>query len=173
MRQLFRGRVWNAAPILVVEEGVVWLPPGSTYAIGDDLFGDWTYDFRVLERGQLRITRADQPFSVFLFENHDGSFRGWYVNLEQPQRRSPLGFDYEDELLDIWVPKGGDPELLDEDELEEAVARGHITTSHASEIRAKAERLLAEPPWPTGWEEWHPEPGWQVPDLPPGWDVLS
>src|SRR6187401_3629875 len=46
---------------------------------------------------------------------------GWYVNLEQPQQPTALGFDYEDELLDVWVPFGGEPELLDEDELEEAV----------------------------------------------------
>jgi hypothetical protein len=94
------------------------------------------------------------------------------VNLERPQVRTPLGFDYEDELLDVWIPFGGEPELLDEDELEEAVRRGFVSPEHAGEIRAKAERVIAEPPWPTGWEDWHPEAGWQVPDLPPGWDVL-
>jgi Protein of unknown function (DUF402) len=158
--------VWNAAPTLVVGDGVLWLPPGSRYAIGNELFGDWTYEFRELERGQLRITRPGEAFSVFLFQH------GWYVNLEQPQRRTPLGFDYEDELLDIWVPFGGEPELLDEDELEEAVRRGFFTAKRALEIRAKAERLLEEPPFPTGWEDWQPEPGWQLPQLPPGWDQL-
>ena len=159
-------------PTLVVDEGALWLPPGSSYAIGNELFGDWTYEFRVLERPQLRVTRSGDPFSVFLFQDHDGSFRGWYVNLERPQRRTRLGFDYEDELLDIWVPDGGDPELLDEDELEEAVRRGFMTPQRATEIRTKAERLLAEPPWPTGWEDWRPEPGWQVPELPPNWEQL-
>jgi hypothetical protein len=156
--------VWNAAPTLVVGGGALWLPPGSTYTKGNDLFSDWTYEFRQLKRGQLRVTRPGDAFSVFLF--HDG----WYVNLEQAQRRTPLGFDYEDELLDIWVPFGGEPELLDEDELEEAVRRGFFTPKRALEIRRKAERLLEEPPWPTGWEEWMPEPGWQLPELPPGWE---
>jgi Protein of unknown function (DUF402) len=151
---------------------VLWLPPESAYAIGDDLFGDWTYQERVLHRGQLRVTRRDDPFSVFLFTNHDGSFRGWYVNLERPQQRTELGFDYEDELLDVWVALGDEPELLDEDELEEAVQRGFVSGEHAATIRATAERVLAEPPWPTGWEDWRPEPGWQVPVLPPGWDDL-
>jgi hypothetical protein len=151
---------------------VLWLPPESAYAIGDDLFGDWTYQERVLHRGQLRVTRRDDPFSVFLFTNHDGSFRGWYVNLERPQQRTELGFDYEDELLDVWVALGHQPELLDEDELEEAVQRGFVSGEHAATIRATAERVLAEPPWPTGWEDWRPEPGWQIPVLPPGWDDL-
>jgi hypothetical protein len=155
------------------ESTVLWLPPESAYAIGDDLFGDWTYQERVLHRGQLRVTRGDDPFSVFLFTNHDGSFRGWYVNLERPQQRTELGFDYEDELLDVWVALGRQPELLDEDELEEAVQRGFVSGGHAATIRATAERVLVEPPWPTGWEDWRPEPGWQMPVLPPGWDKLA
>jgi len=152
---------------------VLWLPPGSTYAIGDDLFGDWGFEQRRLERGQLRVTHSDQPYSVFLFTNHDASFRGWYVNLERPQQRSDLGFDYEDELLDVWTALGSDPELLDEDELEEAVERGFVSAERAAAIRAAAERVLAEPPWPTGWEDWRPEPGWQMPVLPSGWDELE
>lgn len=146
---------------------MAWFPPETPYAIGTDLFAEWTYARRTLRRPQLRVTRPGDDYSVFLFE------RGWYVNLEQPQRRSRLGFDYEDELLDVWVPyDSGRPELLDEDELEEAVRLGVVSPGRAAEIRAKAERLMAEPPWPTGWEEWTPEPGWQVPDLPPGWDVF-
>jgi hypothetical protein len=151
---------------------VLWLPPGSTYAIGDDLFGNWTYEERLLERGQIRVTHRGEPYSVFLFTNHDGSFRGWYVNLERPHRRSELGFDYEDELLDVWIQLGREPELLDEDELEEAVQRGFVSAEAASEVRSTAARVLVEPPWPTGWEEWHPEPGWQLPLLTPGWEKL-
>jgi Protein of unknown function (DUF402) len=151
---------------------VLWFPRGFRYAMGDDLFGDWTYRDRVGRRPQLRITRPGKPFSVLLFQHEDGRLRGWYVNLERPQRRTPRGFDYEDDLLDVWVAVGAEPELLDEDELEEALAREFVTNERAAEIRANAERVLAEPPWPTGWEDWEPEPGWQVPDLPPGWETL-
>jgi hypothetical protein len=150
----------------VVDEGVAWVPPGTPYAIGTDLFADWTYVYREVRRPQLRVTRPGDRYSVFLFED------GWYVNLEEPQRRTAVGFDFEDELLDVWVPFGGEPELLDEDELDEAVARSFVSAERALTIRAKAERLIAEPPWPTGWEDWRPEPGWQVPDLPPGWVVV-
>jgi uncharacterized protein len=157
----------------VLEDGphrtVLWLPPGSTYAIGTDLFGDWTYEFLVLDRGQLRLTERGYPFSLFLFTDDDGAFRGWYVNLERPQVRTRLGFDYEDELLDLWVVPGAEAELLDEDELEQAVAHGFFSQERAASVRATAEWVLANPPWPTGWEEWRPEPGWQVPVLPPRW----
>jgi len=155
------------------ETTVLWLPPESTYAIGNDLFGDWTHELRVAKRGQLRVTHGDDPYSIFLFANDDGSFRGWYVNLERSRRRTETSFDYEDDLLDVWVALEAEPELLDEDELDEAVAHGFVSAERAEEIRATAERVLAEPPWPTGWEDWRPEPGWQEPTLPPGWDRLK
>jgi uncharacterized protein DUF402 len=176
LRQLFRGRLWNAVPAVVVKdtaEGTaLWLPRGTTYLIGDDLFADWHLHERVLGTGQLRISRAHQPYSVHLFRHADGSFRGWYVNLERPQQRDALGFAFEDELLDIWVENGQEPKWLDEDELEEAVRRGFFSPEHAAEIRANGLRLLADPPWPTGWEDWEPEPGWQQPTLPPGFPEL-
>jgi Protein of unknown function (DUF402) len=167
--------VWSATPSLIARDDAeltaLWLPPGLTYAIGDALFGEWHYTLRVLQRGQIRLLRRGEPFSVFLFLNDDESFRGWYVNIEHAQRRTPLGFDYEDDLLDVWKPVGGDPELLDEDELDEAVDHGLVSHERAAEIRASAARVLADPPWPTGWEEWKPEAGWRLPELPPGWEV--
>jgi Protein of unknown function (DUF402) len=165
------GRVVEDGP----EQTVLWFAPGTRLMIGHDLFGDWTLDDRVIDlrAGELRIIRPHEPFSVLLFHHEDGTFRGWYVNLEQPQQRTALGFDFEDELLDIWVERGKDPQLLDEDELEEAVQRGIFSAERAAQIRANAERILARPPWPTGWEDWQPDPGWQVPSLPPGWDRVS
>ena len=154
------------------EATVLWFPPGFHYAMGDDLFGDWTYRDRVGRRPQLRVTHPGEPFSIFLFQHEDGTLRGWYVNLERPQRRTPRGFDYEDELLDVWVAVNAEPELLDEEELDEAVRLEFVSEQRAAEIRATAERVLAEPPWPTGWEDWQPEAGWQVPSLPPSWEQL-
>jgi hypothetical protein len=153
---------------------VLWLPPGTTYVIGDELFGDWELSERIFDRsaGQLRLTRPGELYSLFLFRHPDGSFRGWYVNLERSQTRTALGFDFEDELLDIWVEPGAEACWLDEDELEEAVERGIFSAARAAEIRANSERVLANPPWPTGWEDWQPDPGWQLPELPSDWADL-
>src|SRR5262249_17524727 len=38
--------------------------------------------------------------------------------------------------------------------------------------RAEGERALTEWPFPTGWEEWRPDPRWKLPQLPAGWDVV-
>ena len=37
--------------------------------------------------------------------------------------------------------------------------------------RAEGESVLARAPWPTGWEKWRPDPAWELPELPDGWDV--
>ena len=118
------------------------------------------------------MTRRGDPFSVFLFTNNDGSLRGWYVNLERPQHRTAIGFDYEDDLLDVWVALGAEP---DSSTRTSSQKPSNAASSLPSGPRNQSRRgaLLAEPPWPTGWEEWRPEPGWQVPVLPPGWEQLS
>ena len=49
----------------------------------------------------------------------------------------------------------------------------------ARRVRARAGRAnprgrrerLARAPWPTGWEKWRPDPAWELPELPDGWDV--
>ena len=34
-------------------------------------------------------------------------------------------------------------------------------------------RLVDEWPFPTGWEDWRPDPGWEPPTLPAGWDTVE
>jgi hypothetical protein len=74
-----------------------------------------------------------------------------------------------DEKLDLVVAPDGAIRLKDEDELVEAARRGYLDEA---EVRAELERVLADPPWPTGWEEWRPDPSWAMPELPTGWDSV-
>jgi hypothetical protein len=32
--------------------------------------------------------------------------------------------------------------------------------------------LITEWPFPTGWEDWRPDPAWPVPELAAGWSVV-
>jgi hypothetical protein len=108
----------------------------------------------------------------------DWRFAGSYVNLQEPMRRAPLGFDYMDHMLDIVI----DPDLRwrwkDEDELAEAVSVGLVTQAWADEVRREGERVIErlerhQAPFCDGWEEWQPDPAWPVPTLPDGWDRLG
>ena len=97
----------------------------------------------------------------------DRAFTGWYVNMQEPLRREGRSFLTQDQELDIWIEPDGTWRWKDEQELLDWVPRGRFTEDEVAAIRAEGERVLAEWPFPTGWEEWEPDPSWAVPVLPP------
>ena len=179
LRDLWFGEVWRASPGVVVEDGpaltAVCLLPGSEHVVPVDADGR---EVRLPRRGVGRELRpgkrivlalypAAAPWSIWHFYEDDGSFDHWYVNFEQPLGRGPVSVDYADHKLDLIVGRDGALRLKDEDELEEA---GRLGLLDAAAVRADAERVLSERPWPTGWETWRPDPSWPSPRLPAGWD---
>jgi predicted RNA-binding protein associated with RNAse of E/G family len=113
---------------------------------------------------------ASHSIGVF-WDDETDDFRGWYVQLGDPLRPSRFGFDTMDHALDVWIRPDGSWEWKDEDDFAEAQELGVFTPEQAAAIRAEGERVLAARPWPTGWEEWGPDPGWRLPQLPAGWDL--
>ncbi len=105
--------------------------------------------------------------------------RCWYVNLQEPLRRTKIGFDSMDRLLDIVISADRSTwHWKDEDEFNEAVAMGVFSPEQARAIREEGghviERLLTrQSPFFDGWENWHPPLNWAIPSLPEGWDELS
>jgi hypothetical protein len=176
VRRLVGERIWYATGSVVVRDDsellVLWQPRTATAAapVGE-LFGEWELEERSRDEAIVRLMRPGRRHAILLFFHPDDTFRGWYVNLEE-SRRTPFGIDLFDHYLDIWVDAGGAVEWLDEDELERAVELGLMTPAQATEARLEGERVLREWPFPTGWEGWHPDPSWPVPQLPEGWDVV-
>ena len=85
------------------------------------------------------------------FHLADGSFTGCYGNVLTPPRILANVWYTTDLFLDVWLPAAGAPALLDEDELEEALARSHIDAALAHRAREEARRLLekaASGDWP-------------------------
>ena len=105
--------------------------------------------------------------------------RCWYVNLQEPLRRTRLGFDSMDQLLDLVIsPERSAWHWKDEEEFNEAVALGVYPPEQARAIRAEGERVIArlqarQSPFYDGWENWRPPRGWEIPPLLAGWDDLS
>ncbi|HEX9417400.1 MAG TPA: hypothetical protein VF895_11930 [Gaiellaceae bacterium] len=75
------------------------------------------------------------------------------------------GFDYFDQKLDIVIEPDGTVRWKDQDELAEAASLGLVD---AEEVWAEARRVIANPPFPTGWEDWRPDPRWEPRRLPAG-----
>ncbi len=128
--------------------------------------------------GRLFLAGPEAAHSICPSWEADGSFAGWYVNLETPWRRTPVGFDTTDHVLDIWVLPDRSWRWKDEEELQEAVEAGLFTPQQAKAIRHEGERVLERveawtEPFNEGWEEWRPDSSWPMPSVPEGWDRLS
>jgi hypothetical protein len=125
---------------------------------------------------RLRLASPVLAHSLDLFwDASDWNFLGWYVDLQEPIKRSPLGFDTTDHALDVWVEPSGEWRWKDEDRLADLVRTGVFSRAEAATIRAEGERFLSERGLllPTGWEDWRPDPAWPQPELPPEWESLE
>jgi hypothetical protein len=174
-----------AMPLIVVERTqrqlVTWIGPGTPIAYPDGRAADgslrpferWGVDLRSwIGPGRLELAPFARHYSIRLMRGENGSLRGWYVNLQAMLAESPLGFDTTDWQLDLWIPEGGAAEWKDEDDLERALALGIMSEEEGRLAREEGDRVLDEWPFPTGWEEWRPDPTWPTPALPDGWDVV-
>jgi hypothetical protein len=182
LRYRWLERVYGAVPARVVasEDGLtaLWVAAGTPVRrplgrtpIATLARGEWRPDpgtWRPPGVLMLHPTRASH--SLWLFWRSDGRFRGWYANLELPWRETELGWDTRDHILDVWAEPDGKWRWKDEDEFADAQAHGLLGADEAAAVRAEGERVMRETRLPTGWEDWRPDPSWEVPTLPDGWD---
>lgn len=181
LREIRYGRVWRANALRLVEERdgllVLWGPAGIPRMLPVDAAGaeirvpqeTWTLGARDTTWEGLGLVRPDARHSLWLHWEPDGAFSHWYVNFDRTVGRSPAVIDYVDDKLDLVVSPDGAVRWKDEDELEHAARLGLVD---AAAVRAEAERVLADPPWPTGLESWRPDPAWPAPVLPAGWETV-
>ena len=191
LREIWRGQVKSGRPYTVVEDtpgrlilyarsGVRWVkslsPDGTALIRGEP----WILHEEVEHREAVRIITPGSRHSVLLFWAETfKEFLQWYVNLEDPLVRTPMGFDYLDQMLDIEVtPDLSELKWKDEDEFEDAITRGILTHEEADVIRAEGEQVIAaisarRSPFNEPWEQWRPDPQWPTPLLPQDWTDLS
>ena len=192
LREIWRGRIWSARPATVVRDAddllmlyvtppMRWMCPRAPDGRWLRLPGtEWELGERVWEstRG-LSFAWPGAPHAALLFWDEALVPRTWYVNLQEPLRRTEVGFDYMDEELDALVALDGSSwSWKDEDELAEAVRRGNISEARAAELPLEGEALVRRitgrsPPFDGEWTSWRPDPSWAVPELPAGWEAAA
>lgn len=128
----------------------------------------------------LMLATPGAAHSVYaMWEAGHTSFRCWYINLEEPLRRTSMGFDTMDQLLDIVIsPDRSEWRWKDEDEFEEAKAIGVYSPEEARAIRIEGKRVVElmqanQSPFCDGWENWSPPAEWEIPTLSSGWDDIA
>lgn len=181
-RDVFRGRPWLAVPVVVVRDEpdllVTYTPEGAPFGfVGDD--HPWFGRERWTGHGTLELLEPGRAHSIWVF--WDGPHRehaAWYFNLQDPFRRTAIGFDTHDHELDLWMEPDGTWHWKDVELFEQAVGARRYTPSQATAVRAEGERIAAklgrgERWWDESWAHWQPDPRWPVLELPPGWDRVA
>ena len=93
-----------------------------------------------------------------MWEAGQTTLKCWYIDLQEPLRRTAIGFDTNDHLLDIVISADRSVwRWKDEDEFEEAVRLGVFSQEEAQAIRAEGERVIerflaGQSPFCDGWE---------------------
>ena len=91
--------------------------------------GDWVHGDHVWDVSTLWLVRPGDWHSVWVSWLESGAHFGWYINLQQPYRRTELGIEAMDLMLDVVA----EPDLTwrwkDEDEFDELLARGVFDTA--------------------------------------------
>jgi hypothetical protein len=129
--------------------------------------------------GRLMLHRPGAGHAVSLFwREEDHSFLDWYVDVLEPLRRTPLGFDTRDLTLDVVIAPDRTWRLKDEDELAWSVEQEQFTEAQAAAIHAEAEHAIelfqaGDSLYTVEWVQWRPDPAWPIPQLPEGWDQTT
>ena len=128
----------------------------------------------------LRLHVWGSSYAIIRSWNFDmDCAQGWYINLEKGWRRTAIGFDSQDFVLDIrvaddrssWIWKA-------EDELAWSVASGKYLPEEVEAIRSeglRAIQALEAGIWPfqDDWSAWQPDINWPIAILPSKWDDKS
>ena len=132
----------------------------------------------VWRKDTLRLMLPGRCHSVWLFWEGSGEervFSHYFVNMEEPFRRTVIGVDTQDHTLDIVVSADLECRWRDEQELQSHVDHGFYTAELAAAARGEGERVIAEladgtHPCLADWASWSPAAAWSLPVMPDGWD---
>jgi hypothetical protein len=140
-----------------------------------DFSAEWVSMDLVRAGGSLiRLIEPDAWQGVDVEFDAAGNFAGSYVNFQEPVRRTTLGFDTTDLVLDLVVAADRTWSLKDQDDFDRAVSAGQCSRnrragsrrSGADDRRGRGRRsAVSEKHWLT----WRPPPHWTIPALPSNW----
>ena len=180
-------RIEMAWPCRVVQDTdellALFIAAGSTYKAGPKRTAAQKFagprqpgppDEYVWRNDTLRLMFPGARHSVSLFWDTPGAprrFLRYFVNLEEPFRRTAAGFDTQDHTLDVVVTPDLAWSRRDEAELESHTAFRFYTPELAADVRAESQRVVdaivaGAHPCLRGWTEWRPDPRWSVPSIP-------
>jgi hypothetical protein len=180
-REVANGRPWLACPVFVVQDTrdllVTYLSEAAPLGYLDSSH-PWYPQSEWLGHGVLMLQRPGEAHAIWHFwEGPRREFSRWYINIQEPFRRTPIGYDTQDLELDIVVHPDQSWVVKDSDLLDQRVLEGRFTRRQEHEIRAEGQRIINELEttrhwWDHRWASWEPDPTWKAPTLPRGWETI-
>jgi hypothetical protein len=187
------SKVLWAFPTIVVEDGpdliVLFMPAG---VLGRNVLHKPTTEelfspakIKIVEctwqrTDVLMLIVPSEAFSTYImWETGTENMICWYVNLQEPIRRTSIGFDTMDNMLDIVIsPDMTRWEWKDADEFSEAHKAGFYSSEKAAAVRAEGEKAVGlitseRRSFYEGWGKWRADPKWELPKLSPLWEQVN
>jgi hypothetical protein len=198
VQELWHGEVWAARPMRVVHDEpellALWFPRGTRWqaptappgrpvpaARGEKLAGclarrQWAFVEHAWDVDTLCLLQPDAWHAVWISWLPDGRQWGWYVNLQEPYRRTTCGIATFDLALDVIIDVDGSWRWKDEDELLAYVEHGVVEPALAEQLYAEGNAVVARhraerDVFGSDWPSWRPDPAWPQPVLRAGWNV--
>jgi hypothetical protein len=179
-REILHGKPWAVMPTRVVldepELLVVFVVPGTPLEFPEHHWPHKSGRTHWRGNGKLLMHRPGEAYSVDLYwHGEERRFAGWYLNLQDPFRRTSLGFDTLDHELDYWAPAEGGWSERDREDFERQTAEGKYSPELAERVRRQGKEIEAMLTagttwWDPVWADFTPDPDWPVPTLPTGWE---
>jgi hypothetical protein len=125
------------------------------------------------------IVPGDSFSTYVMWDTGTKNLDCWYVNLQEPIRRTKIGFDTMDNTLDVVIsPDMTTWNWKDGDEFTEAQTVGYYSAEKAREIWAEGERAVKlitseRRSMYEKWVTWQASPEWSIPKLSPLWDKVN
>ena len=125
------------------------------------------------------IVPGDSFSTYVMWDTGTKNLDCWYVNLQEPIRRTKIGFDTMDHALDVVIhPDMSSWEWKDDDEFQEAQKVGYFSAEKAREIWLEGERAVKlitseRRSMYEKWATWQANPEWGIPKLSPNWDKVN
>ena len=200
VQDVWRGRLWTARPLLVVADDgdrlVLWCPVGAGLKVPtmpptrprlaerrarfEQMLArcDWVMRDHAWDVSTLWCMRTGDWYASWVSWRPSGEHWGWYINLQEPFRRTERGIQTMDLMLDVVVAPDLSWRMKDEDEFAMLTDARLIASETAALVRAESVSAIRrlerrEEPFQPRWADWRPDPSWPVPVLPRGWDELG
>ena len=189
-REINWGKPAVAWPVIVVQDSTELLatftPSQSPFSFSTEPYSPsshrhpWWPKSSWEGHGVLMLQRPGEPYAVWHFwTGPERQFSCWYINLQDPFRRTAIGIDTEDHELDVVIEPSGRWQFKDAELLEERIEAGRYTESKGDQIRQEGGRIAAMIEsgatwWDPRWAEWTPPHEWPTPvPVREGWESLE